>query len=274
MLPTRRRLRRPGEQRLTVGASHRVRLPTPLALSSAGVITGTPTGVSSTNVTIRVTGQQYRRSDPGFHTGRCPATDHFDGVASCPQACPTSRTLRVSALPAECIPYTWNRVGTLPAGLTLSPGGQISGTPTTAGTSTFTIRAFDSSTPPQNFQKSFTLRIITALSITTASPMPPATTGVAYSQSLTAAGGTPHLRGPSLRDRERHRRGCRCLPRESSAGHPRLQALRISPSVPLTAVLQRRPQRRRCPSWPATRSQSRRHRRCLRGCLAFLTRKL
>ena len=90
-------------------------------------------------------------------------------------------------------PYTWNVVvgsGNLPAGLTLSTGGQISGTPTTAGTSNFTIRAFDSSSPPQNFQKNFALSIIAALSVTTASPMPPATTNVAYSQSLAASGGT------------------------------------------------------------------------------------
>jgi hypothetical protein len=43
-------------------------------------------------------------------------------------------------------PYTFAvSSGTLPAGLTLAPGGLLSGTPTTAGTSTVTIRAIDSS---------------------------------------------------------------------------------------------------------------------------------
>ena len=41
-------------------------------------------------------------------------------------------------------PYTWTLVSALPAGLSLSPGGQISGTPTTAGVTTFTVRATDS----------------------------------------------------------------------------------------------------------------------------------
>jgi hypothetical protein len=43
-------------------------------------------------------------------------------------------------------PYTYAvSSGTLPAGLTLAPGGLLSGTPTTAGSSTVTIRAIDSS---------------------------------------------------------------------------------------------------------------------------------
>jgi Putative Ig domain len=41
-------------------------------------------------------------------------------------------------------PYTWARTsGSLPAGLTLSSTGEISGTPTSAGTSSFTVRATD-----------------------------------------------------------------------------------------------------------------------------------
>lgn len=44
-------------------------------------------------------------------------------------------------------PYTWTvSAGSLPAGLGLSSGGVISGTPTAAGTSTFTVRAADSAT--------------------------------------------------------------------------------------------------------------------------------
>ena len=41
-------------------------------------------------------------------------------------------------------PYTWSLVsGTLPAGLSLDPSGLISGTPTTVGTSSFTVQATD-----------------------------------------------------------------------------------------------------------------------------------
>ena len=58
---------------------------------------------------------------------------------------PYTATLHAAAGTA---PYTWSvSSGALPTGLTLSGGGVISGTPTTAGTVTFTVKALDSSTP-------------------------------------------------------------------------------------------------------------------------------
>ncbi len=55
-------------------------------------------------------------------------------------------------------PYTWSRVsGTLPAGLTLSAGGVISGTPTTQGTSTFTVRVTDAAAVTDDQQLSLTV---------------------------------------------------------------------------------------------------------------------
>ena len=48
-------------------------------------------------------------------------------------------------------PYAWSlSSGSLPAGLMLSSSGQISGTPTAAGTSSFTVTVTDSSSPAQN----------------------------------------------------------------------------------------------------------------------------
>lgn len=53
-------------------------------------------------------------------------------------------------------PYTFAVItGTLPAGLALSAGGVISGTPTTAGSSTFTVEATDSNS--ETGSKEFTL---------------------------------------------------------------------------------------------------------------------
>jgi putative Ig domain-containing protein len=66
-----------------------------------------------------------------------------------------SETLAVSG---GVSPYTWSvSSGTLPAGLTLSSGGVISGTPTTAGSSTFTVEAEDSNGATKT--KEFTLVI-------------------------------------------------------------------------------------------------------------------
>lgn len=63
-------------------------------------------------------------------------------------------------------PYTWSIVGSgsLPAGLTLSSSGLISGTPTTAGTSTFTVQVQDSATPnPGIATRNLTLTITQTL---------------------------------------------------------------------------------------------------------------
>ena len=58
-------------------------------------------------------------------------------------------------------PYAWSvSVGTLPLGLTLNTAtGQISGTPTTAGATTFTVLVQDSATPPQSATKPFNITI-------------------------------------------------------------------------------------------------------------------
>ncbi len=54
--------------------------------------------------------------------------------------------------------YTWSISGSLPAGLSLlASTGQISGIPTTVGTSNFTAQANDSSNPPQTATQSLTL---------------------------------------------------------------------------------------------------------------------
>ena len=56
-------------------------------------------------------------------------------------------------------PYTWSiSSGSLPAGLTGNPStGAISGTPTTAGTSTFTVKVTDNSTPQKSATKQFSI---------------------------------------------------------------------------------------------------------------------
>src|SRR5439155_15230945 len=84
--------------------------------------------------------------------------------------------------------YTWSlRTGTLPAGLSLN-GATISGTPTAAGPSTFTVQVSDGSSTPVSKQLSIAVSPA-ALSISTAS-LANGTVGAPYSQSLTANGGS------------------------------------------------------------------------------------
>jgi hypothetical protein len=88
-------------------------------------------------------------------------------------------------------PYTFSiSVGALPAGLTISSTtGAITGTPTTAGSVTFTVKVADSEATPATATQSYTVNILSALTITTTS-LAAANIGVAYSTTLTATGGT------------------------------------------------------------------------------------
>lgn len=81
--------------------------------------------------------------------------------------------------------------GTLPAGLTLSPGGVLSGAVTNAFTTrTITVAATNGVTPVRtNASQTFTLSASVLLSISTASPLTGGTTGSSYTQTLAATGG-------------------------------------------------------------------------------------
>ena len=90
-------------------------------------------------------------------------------------------------------PYSWSiSSGSLPADLTLSGSGQISGIPTAAGTSSFAVKVTDSSSPAQTATVSLSIAITAAVStlqITTSS-VPAAQEGASYSATLSATGGT------------------------------------------------------------------------------------
>jgi hypothetical protein len=92
-------------------------------------------------------------------------------------------------------PYTWSAVSGLPAGLSLSATGAISGTPTTAGSYNVTVKVTDAAA----YQATAVVAIVIAaatcqncggLGITTTS-LPAGTVGAAYSATLAATGGTP-----------------------------------------------------------------------------------
>ncbi|MGX9786958.1 putative Ig domain-containing protein [Janthinobacterium lividum] len=83
--------------------------------------------------------------------------------------------------------------GALPAGLTLnSSTGVLSGTPTAGGSFNFTVRATDSSTGsgPYSGARAYSMTVAAPTISITPTVMPAMTAGVAYSQSISAAGGT------------------------------------------------------------------------------------
>ncbi len=93
------------------------------------------------------------------------------------------------------IPYSWSlAAGVLPAGLSLSSSGIISGTPTTVGTYGFTVKVTDSKATVATKTLGITVIAPVAKLAVVTSLLPAATRKIAYKQTLSAAGGTaPYL---------------------------------------------------------------------------------
>ncbi len=171
-------------------------LPAGLTLnSSTGVISGTPTANGPGTFTVRASD-----TEPLSFDGGGPAFRPIDQIAerSFTITVGTSFAISTATLPSGNVstPYSATlqtvngnapvsfavTTGTLPAGLTLNAGtGAITGTPTAAGSSTFTITATDAQT--QTAQRSFTVVILQAFSFTT-SDLPNGQIGEPYSATL------------------------------------------------------------------------------------------
>ena len=167
-------------------------LPAGVARNSAtGQISGTPTTAGSFSFTIQVTDVNQATASKAFALTINPPPSIT--TASLPTGTLGIYYSATVAASGGTAPLVWTiTAGALPAGLTLnSATGQISGGPTAAGSSTVTIQVADANGAAVS--KSFTLIISAVPAITTNSPLPGGTIGVAYSQTLTATGGTPPL---------------------------------------------------------------------------------
>lgn len=166
-------------------------LPAGLSLRTDGTISGIPTSAGTASFLAQV----IDSSNPA-QTATEPLT-----LTITPGLSVTTLVLPNAVLGASyrqpvtasggTAPYLWSiATGVLPPGLTLNDAGVISGTPTAATTSTFTLRVTDSTTPiAQTRLQSYTLTVGSTLSIQTTT-LPTATVGNTYTQALNALGGT------------------------------------------------------------------------------------
>jgi hypothetical protein len=170
-------------------------LPAGLALSSAGEVTGTPTAVSTAVLNLQVA------------SGTATATHVFIlAITSAQAAGNAAISITTSALPGATlgVPYSqtlqstggsgtvvWSVLaGALPAGLSLSTAGVVSGTPTLAGTSAITVLVTSGvATATQNLSLVVSTTPASSVAITTTS-IPSGTIGTFYSQTLKATGGS------------------------------------------------------------------------------------
>jgi uncharacterized protein YhjY with autotransporter beta-barrel domain len=165
-------------------------LPAGLSLnSSTGAITGTPTGSGATSVTIGVADSAGSTGTKAY-TLTITTTALAIGPATLPSGARGTAYSQTLTASGGTGPYSYSLAsGTLPAGLVLNAStGAITGTPTASGTSNFTIALADSA--GSTGTKAYTVTVTTtALTISPAS-LPNGAQGAAYSQTLTASGGT------------------------------------------------------------------------------------
>lgn len=119
-------------------------LPGGLTLNSiSGLLSGTPTASGTFGFTVQAADGNGCLGTRGYSlTIGCPAITVNPATASNGFVGTTySQTFTATG---GAGPYSFTRVtGTLPPGLTLATGGALTGTPTTAGTFTFTVQATD-----------------------------------------------------------------------------------------------------------------------------------
>jgi hypothetical protein len=167
-------------------------LPPGLSLDQlAGTIRGIPGAAGTFNFRMRVT-------DAAGDSDTQPLSIAVRAAAPAPDPLAIS----TPALPAGIVgapysaaltagggvpPYSWSATG-LPAGLTLSAGGQIGGTPSAAGQFALTVQVTDSAAATA--AKEFAIAVSAAVAITTGG-LPDGKAGSKYSASLEASGGTP-----------------------------------------------------------------------------------
>lgn len=131
-------------QTLTFTASG---LPAGLSISSSGLITGTPTTAGTSTVTVTATDTTSAFGSTTFSFAVAAArTVTVANPGSQALVVGTAFSLQVSATDSVSgTPLTFTASG-LPAGLSISSSGLVTGTPTTAGTSTPTVTATDPTT--------------------------------------------------------------------------------------------------------------------------------
>jgi len=173
-------------------------LPAGLSLNVAtGVLSGTPSAAGTFNFTIRATDAS---ASPGPYSGTRAYT--LDVVPPTISLVPTTvPNAAVAVNYSQSIvatggiaPYTYTvTAGALPAGLSLSSSGTISGTPTAGGTFNFTVTAKGNSTgtgAPHTGSRAYSLSVAAPTLTLNPASLSAATAYSAYSQTLTEAGGT------------------------------------------------------------------------------------
>jgi hypothetical protein len=165
-------------------------LPTGLNLLGTGRILGTPTDDGAFDFTIRATDAYGCTGEAGYNVSiGCPTISI--GPPSLPNGTVGTSYTATLTVTGGTAPHTFavsSGSGPLPAGLDLLSNGTITGVPVASGTFNFTVVVTDSFGCTSS--RAYTVVIsCPTISLSPAS-LPAGSTGHAYSQTITASGGT------------------------------------------------------------------------------------
>ena len=163
-------------------------LPTGLSLTAGGTLSGTPSTSGTFNFDVTAT-------DTNFNTGTrsYSITINLAPLTITPASLPagTTGTVYNATLTGNggTAPYNFSVIsGALPTGLTLGGGGGITGTPTVAGSYSFTAQVTDAT--PNTGTRAYTINIGSSILTVNPATLPNGTQGTAYNQTVTGSGGT------------------------------------------------------------------------------------
>jgi hypothetical protein len=156
-----------------------------------GVIEGIPTEEGTYNVWMAVRDCENRSAEQmyTFNVGRRTYAIQTDSLPAATLNAPYSAKLKAGDHPIRSEEWIVSK-GTLPAGLTLAKDGTLSGTPTTSGASTFTVRATSIGDDDgiRVDEKEFTLTVTGQLTVSLTRRV--AEAGVRFSSSVGVSGGS------------------------------------------------------------------------------------
>jgi large repetitive protein len=170
-------------------------LPPGLTLSSAGVVSGTPTSAGSFSFTVTATDHDGATGSQAFSNVSIGSATITLTPSSPTLPAATAETAYSETFSSSggTAPYHYSiTAGALPPGLTLSSAGTLNGTPTAAGTYNVTVQSLDSSTgtgAPFFTSRAYSLTVNAPSVTITPATLPGAQVAAAYSQQLTASGG-------------------------------------------------------------------------------------
>jgi hypothetical protein len=157
--------------------------------ASSGGISGTTSSAGAPSITFTVTDSLGGTASATFTLTINPALTITTPPTLGSGTVGAAYTQTLGASGGASSSYTWSITsGALPGGLSLS-GATISGTPSSSGTFNFTAQVTDAISISTS--KAFTITIAGGLTITNPPTLPTGEVGVSYSQTFTAAGGSP-----------------------------------------------------------------------------------